>query len=192
MTETVDMPEFDTVQDILDEANKAPYHTVLEVWQQVLAPAEAERSAHITPQWATRITTSYNGVALYDMVDFRDLYFDKVLEFAGILDDEIATDDECLNLTSPEEDVEHNGHHYLNVLINWQKAFLQWELDWDCMSDTAAVEIAAMSEVHRMFFDQNGFIALLDQIKFEFTDADRDLLADILQEMKDSAKAREV
>jgi len=37
-----------------------------------------------------------------------------------------------------------------------------------------------------MFFDQNGLTALLDQIKFEFSDQDRDLLAAELQELRES------
>ncbi|MGV0949424.1 MAG: hypothetical protein ACOYB3_02040 [Azonexus sp.] len=185
MTET-QLPEFDTVQDILDEANAAPYHTILEVWREVLKPARTERTAKITPQWANRIVSTYRGLEFADMVKFRDHYFDKIAELEDILLGEIETDDECLNVTKPEEDVENNSHHYINVLTNWQKTFLSWELDWDCTDDCAAAELAAISEVHRMFFDQNGITALLDQIKFEFSDNDRDLLAAELQELRDS------
>ena len=180
------MPEFDTVQDILDEANKAPYHSILEVWREVLAPAHKERKTKITPQWANRICTMYRELAFADMLEFRDRYFDKIAELETILLVEIESDDECLNVTSPEEDVEHNNHHYLNILIDWQRAFLSWELAWDCADPDAAIELAAISEVHRMFFDQNGLTALLDQIKFEFTDDDRDLLAASLQELRDA------
>lgn len=178
------MPEFETVQDILDEANSANYHTILEVWREVLKPACTERTKRITPQWANRICTTYREIAFADMLGFRDRYFDKIAELESILLGEIETDDECLNLTTPEEDVEHNSHHYLNVLINWQKAFLSWELAWDCADPDASIELAAISEVHRMFFDQNGLTALLDQIKFEFTDADRDLLAAELNDLR--------
>ena len=181
-TETTDL----TVQDILEEAGQAGYHTILEVWQQVLKPAEVEKTKKITPQYANRICTTYNGVQFKDMVDFRDRYFSKILQLASILDLEIATDDECFNLVTPEEDVEHNNTHYLNVLTDWQKAFLQWELDWETTDPSASIELAAISEVHRMFFDQNGLTSLLDQIKFEFTDDDRDLLAAALQELREA------
>lgn len=185
MTDTT-LPEFDTVQDILDEANAAPYHSILEVWREVLKPARTERLAKITPQWANRICTTYREVNFDDMLEFRDRYFDKIAELEDILAGEIESDDECLNVTKPEEDVEHNSHHYLNVLTNWQKTFLTWELEWDCADTDASIELAAISEVHRMFFDQNGITALLDQIKFEFSDNDRDLLAAELQELRDS------
>lgn len=181
-TETTDL----TVQDILEEAGQATYHTILQVWQEVLKPAEAEKSKRITPQYANRICTTYNGLQFADMLEFRDRYFSKILQLASILDIEIATDDECLKLISPEEDIEHNSVHYLNVLTDWQKAFLQWELDWDCADPAAPIELAAISEVHRMFFDQNGLTALLDQIKFEFTDDDRDLLSAALQELREA------
>jgi hypothetical protein len=178
------LPEFDTVQDILDEANAAPYHSILEIWREVLVPSFTERKKKITPQWANRIVTTYNGVVFSDMHYFRDRYFDKIEELFTILVTEIEGDDECLNVTTPEEDVEANTHHYLNVLTNWQKAFLQWELDWTPAADDAGVELAVISEVHRMFFDQNGLTALLDQIRFEFTDADRDLLAAELNDLR--------
>jgi hypothetical protein len=178
------LPEFDTVQDILDEANSAPYHTILEVWREVLKPARAERLKKITPQWANRIVTTYNGLSFADMLEFRERYFGKIGELEEILLAEIDTDDECLNVTSPEEDVEANSSHYMNVLINWQKAFLTWELAWECADPDASIELAAISEVHRMFFDPNGLTALLDQIKFEFTDADRDLLAAELNDLR--------
>jgi hypothetical protein len=180
------MPEFDTVEDILEQANNVPYHTILEVWREVLKPAHTERTKKITPQWANRIVTTYTGVAFSDMHYFRDRYFDKIAELEKVLLTEIELDDECLNVTSPEEDVEHNSHHYINVLTDWQKTFLTWELEWSAAASDAAVELAAISEVHRMFFDQNGLTALLDQIKFEFSDADRDLLAAELQDLRDA------
>lgn len=185
MTDTT-LPEFDTVEDILEQANAAPYHTILEVWREVLKPAHTERLKKITPQWANRICTNYRELNFADMLEFRDRYFDKIHELEDVLAAEIETDDECLNLTTPEEDAEHNGHHYLNVLTNWQKTFLTWELEWDCADPDASIELAAISEVHRMFFDQNGLTALLDQIQFQFTDADRDLLAAELQDLRDS------
>jgi hypothetical protein len=186
MTETT-MPEFDTVEDLVaDAAQNVAYHTILEVWREVLKPARVERTKKITPQWANRIVTTYQGLGFADMEDFRDLYFDKIGELEDILAGEIESDDECLNVTTPEEDVEHNGAHYFNVLINWQKTFLTWELEWHPADDLAGVELAAISEVHRMFFDSNGLTALLDQIKFEFTDDDRDLLAAELNALREA------
>jgi hypothetical protein len=186
VTETT-MPEFETVDDLMaDAAENAGYHTILEVWREVLAPAKDEAKKKITPQWANRIVTTYSSMFFGDMGDFRDRYFGKIADLEDILLDEIHSDDECLNMTTPEEDAKENAFHYLNVLINWQKAFLSWELDWDFAAHDAHAELAAISEVHRMFFDPNGLTALLDQIKFEFTDNDRDLLAAELEDLRAS------
>lgn len=174
-----------TVQDILDEANQVQYHAILEIWREVLKTGETERNNKITPQWANRICTSYREINFADMPRFRDAYFDKIAELVAILNIEIASDDECLNVMSAEEDVQNNGAHYMNMLIEWQKSFLLWELEWDPTNEDAAIELAAISEVHRMFFDQNGITALLDQIQFQVTDSDRELLAGILQELKE-------
>lgn len=173
-----------TVDDVIEEASKAPYHTILEIWRSVLIPANKEMNAPITPQWANRIVTTYQEIRFQDMQSFKTAYFSKVLDLADILDEEIATDTECLNLTSAEEDREANAFHYLNVLIQWQKQFLLWELEWSPDLPTAAVEIAAMSEVHKMFFGEQGLLGLLDQIKFEFTDEHKGLLVTILEETR--------
>lgn len=177
-----------TVDDIIAEANKAEYHTILEVWREVLKPAASERVKRITPQWATRIVNSYSRISYYDMPAFRDLYFGKILHLATLLEDEIATDDECLNLTSAEEDAEHNSNHYLNVLFAWQMQFMQWEIEWDSTSSEAALEVAALAEVHKMFFDPQGITALLDQINFQFTDTDRDTLGELLAGLIENAE----
>ncbi len=179
-----------TVEDILSEANEAAYHTILELWRGILAPAEAEKKRRITPQWANRIVSTFTGVDFSDMPAYRDLYFDRLKVLADILDVEIASDDECLKHFTAEEDVEHNGRHYINVLITWQKQFMQWELEWEVTSPEAAIDLATLSEVHKMFFDSNGVTNLLDQIKFVFTDADRELLAEELAALVDQSQER--
>jgi hypothetical protein len=180
----------ETFEDITAEAGKAPYYTILEVWRAVLHPAAGEKLSRITPQWANRIVNTFQGIKLSDMPRFRDKYFELILELGLALDEEIDGDDECLKHTSAEEDVEHNTGHYLNVLFTWQRIILQRELDWECTSHDAAIELAVLSEVHKMFFSENGLTALLDQINFEFTDSDRQLLASELADMQNTQEGR--
>lgn len=182
MTENVDAEL--TVEDILAEAEDTDYHTILQVWTAVLKSSEDVRTERITPQWANRIINAHAQILFEDMPHFRDLYYDKIDQLREVLQAEIDTDDECLNYASPEEDVEHNSIHYLNVIINWQKVILSWELDWDCTHVDAPLELASIVEVHKMFFDQTGLTSLLDNIKFEFSDEHRELLTLELEEMK--------
>lgn len=175
-----------TVEDILAESENAAYHTVLEMWREVLKPATREASSKITPQWANRICSSYRELQFRDMPAFRDTYFERITTLADVLDVEIDSDDECLNMESADEDVEHNGRHYLNLLVDWQKLFLTWELEWECTDPNAAVDLAVIAEVHRMFFDNTGLTSLLDSINFEVSDADRDMLAAALEELRTS------
>ena len=90
-----------------------------------------------------------------------------------------------LNAVVAEEDLEVNGTRYKQLLIDWQKAFMLWELDWAPLLQDAAMQIAAISEVHKMFFDQGGLVSLLDQINFTMTDEDTAELAAELQALKD-------
>ena len=191
MTETNEVETELTVEDILAQAAEAPYHTILQVWREVLKPAAAESLKRITPQWATKIVARYSGITYADMPAFRDYYFTSIIALGWILEEEIAGDDECLKYATAEEDVEHNTHHYLSVLINWQLQFLQWELEWEPTDPHAAVKIAALGEVHQMFFGPEALTALLDQINFEFTDDDRALMSNALQSLVESANGEE-
>lgn len=176
----------DELKDLVADAEDTSYHTILEIWRAVLAPAQTERLKPITPQWAGRICGAYREINYADMPAYRDLYFDRVLEFARVLDLQIAEDDECLNRESAEEDAEHNATHYRQLILNWQQVLLDWELDWDCTAPTAAIELAAISEVHKMFFSEQGLTSLLDNIPFQFTDDDRDMLSAALTEYRAS------
>jgi hypothetical protein len=172
---------------IAPDGQQPDFHPILQVWREVLKPAQAELNAPITPQWATRIIGGHLHLTFKDMLDFRELFFGKLAKLEQILLDEIATDDDCLSYTTPEEDVEENSGHYLNLLRDWQIQFLRWEMAWDCQDPLAAVELAATSEVHRMFFSQTGIATFLDNIKFEFTDQDQANLAEALEAVRDEA-----
>lgn len=162
------------------------YHPILQVWREILKPAADEAQHKVTPQYASRITQSYQELCFSDMEDFRDAYFGKVLALAEELDAEITTLDEPFEaITTPEEDCEAYSQHYKNLLREWQLCLLRWEMDWDCMSPHAAVELAAISEVHKMFFGPQGLTAFLDNIKFEFTESDQAELAEALEAYKE-------
>lgn len=160
------------------------FHPVLEVWREVLKPAALEAQKKVTPQWASRMVASYSCLTFADMNQMRDRYFGKIAQLAAIVDLEIATDSDCLSYDKPEDDAAENAAHYKNILLQWQLQFLQWELEWDTVDPHAAVELAAISEVHKMFFGQTGLTAFLDNIKFEYTEADQADLADALYELR--------
>lgn len=192
------MPEL-SEQDIADleklnegfESGEIPtptYHTILHVWREILAPIDTERSKAPTARWCSTMLGRYSGLTFADMGVVQDLYFSRLDQLRNQLLDEIAEDDECLNYTTAEEDVEHNGHHYQNLLLNWQKSVLQWELEWAHDDETAAAQLAAMGEVHQMFFGQTGLVALLDQIGFELTESDTEVMHTALDELRGSGE----
>ena len=170
--------------DFIDHGDLPSYHTVLEVWREVLKPHHDEKTKKVTPQWASRITASYRELDFADMDDFRDRYFAKLTELEKILLLEIESDPEALSYTSPEEDAATNHHHYMNLLMLWQQSLLGWEMAWTCTDESAPVELAAISEVHKMFFAEQGLTAFLENIQLVFTDDDQQMLADALLEMR--------
>jgi hypothetical protein len=180
--EPIETIEFDDVPDDLSglgEAQpEAPYRTLLELWRAILEPAAAGemRKEPISPQWATKMVTTYPGIGFADVEAVHHGVFDLAAELAGILDNEIASDDECLKKASAEEDATENSRHYKDILAGWQVHLIQEELAWRPSDRTAAVDLAVMSEVQQMFLGEMGLAAHLDQIGFEFNDADKEEL----------------
>jgi hypothetical protein len=183
-----------TTQDQMDLAalgvttgDEPEFHPILESWRELLKPAKDEADAKITPQYANRIVQTYSDITFSEMNHFRDLYYARILELEQVLLDVIASDDQCLLVTSPEEDKEKNSRHYKTLLLEWQKHFLLWELSWDTMDEDAGVQIGVFGELHKMFFGDVSVTAHLQNIQFEFTDQDRAEVAVALQEVKDGA-----
>ena len=185
MTDRTDNAEL-TVEDILGEAQQAIFNPILRVWQEIIQGSQAVRKERINPQWARRTVTAHPHVYFQDMPDYAEVYYAKIDQLAQALQAEIESDDECLNTTSAQEDVEQNTVHYTNVIFTWQKIILSWELDWDCSSALAAVELAAIIEVHKMFFGDVGMVSLLDQINFEFSDVVQEQLFLEMEELKEN------
>jgi hypothetical protein len=176
----------EAIEDFIGEPVGEPdnYHPILEVWRAVLEPARGQRDVKVTPAWANRVIGSYAGVTYADMNNFRDAYFGMVIQMADVLEFEISTDDECLNNFTPEDDLEHNVHHYKNLLRDWQMVLMQRELDWDCESPNAAVEMAVLSEVHKMFFGDTGLTQFLDNIQLQIDETDQAMIRNALDELK--------
>jgi hypothetical protein len=185
--ESIEMSEKDEadLKQLLEEGAEPEFHTVLEVWREVLSNGPELAKEKVTPQWASKIVGTYQGVTFADMEDVQAGYFALIGELAALLDAEIKTDKDCLSYTTAEDDVENNATHYKNLLRDWQLAFLQWELDWDTKDPYAAAQLASISEVHKMFFGQTGLTAYLDNIKLEYTEADQEELGRALIDLRE-------
>ena len=171
-----------TVEDILEDAPNVQPNSILKVWQEVIKGSQVVRKERVNPQWAQRVTSEYRQVFYQDMNDYASLFYDKIDQLLEVLDTEVETDDQCLEFNTPAEDLDHNFTHYVNVIFAWQKVILSWELNWDCSDPDAAIELAAIIEVHKMFFGDVGLVALLDQINFEFPE---DLQVQLFTEMEE-------
>jgi hypothetical protein len=163
------------------------YHPILMVWREILKPARTEALKKVTPQWASRICAQYQQVTFADMNEFRDRYYAKIEELFQMLLDEIASDDNCLVYDTPAEDLAENVSHYKNLLRDWQVRFMAWEVAWDCTAPDAALELAAISEVHKAFFGQTGVTQFLDNIKLELDEEWQAELSAELESMKEGS-----
>ena len=191
-TETIEVP--DDVSELTGEGHEpAKYRTLLEIWRAILEPAVSGemRKDPISPQWATKMVTTYPGVSFADVDAIHHGVFDMSAKLAAILDEEIASDDECLKKATAEEDAQENGGHYRALLAGWQIHLLQVELAWRPTSPKAAVELAILSEVQQMFLGQTGLVAHLDTIGFQFEEADQQDLQQKLLDARNEALGTE-
>lgn len=162
------------------------YHTLLQIWRDVLNGSRDAISRTVTPNWAVRMTTAYPQIAVQEMNIYRDAYFAKIEQLEEILLFEIETDPLCLQHTTREDDLEKNRLHYVNLIKDWQLAILAWEMEWDCTTEDAHIQIGAISEAHKFFFGPTGITGFLDQIGFQHTESDQEELFDLFNELREA------
>lgn len=172
----------ETVEDI--SSLPTEYNTVLRVWQEILSPAGDLVEEPITPKWALYIVNTYPEMTFNKVELFQKTFYGLLEELGGILQEIIDGNKDCLKVADAEEDLEENRQIYLQVIEAWQVALRQRELAWDSNSTTAAEQLAAISEVDRLVFGQEGFINYLDSIKLEVTEAEQQYLTDLLNEQE--------
>lgn len=184
VVETIEFPEAEQAEEFVPP--QPNFHPILKVWKEVLSNAEAESKKNPSPTWCQGIVGNYIGLSFADCLDVRDLYFELLNDQYLVLLAEIETDPDCLSYSTPEEDLENNTVHYLNLITAWTSVFLRYELAWDCQDPQAAARIAALSEVHKMYLGNTGLTQHLDNIRFQFTETDganmREVLDAILAE----------
>lgn len=169
----------------LDSQPELEYHSVLQVWQTVLESADRPDNRHMTPKWAMAIISQYVGIGFADLPDYVETYFDLLSEMTVVVNDVILLDDDCFKVTNATEDVEANRSNFLAILRDWQLLLLTRELEWDPTDPFAAVQIAALSEIQKLFFGQTGLTGHLEAIKLEVTEEDQIELATVLEERRD-------
>ena len=184
-SQPVETIEYDIPDDLSDLGEATPpekYRTLLEIWRAVLEPATSGEmvAEPIAPQWAVKMVTTYPGVGFADVDAIHTGVFEFAAELAQILEDEIASDDECLKKASATEDAEENARHYKDLLAKWQIHIMEEELAWRPAHRDAATTLAILSEVQQMFLGETGLVAHLEQIGFQFDDDDKQELQDHL------------
>lgn len=170
---------------LLGEAAEATYNPVLRIWKEILSEDNRSHGARVTIPWSNGVCSKYVGMTYALMPAFVERYFQIMGDLAALLTEEIASDDDCLDWHSIDEDKEENAGHYRALLTSWQKRLLTWEMGWDCTHPDASAHVAALGEISGFFFSDNGLTGHLGAIGFEFTDADQAALAEELSALQE-------
>jgi hypothetical protein len=192
--EFIELPEELSDQDKQDlesmwgEQDKAVYHSILQVWREVMSPENIESNKGYTMQWAVQICGKYPQMTYGLMPAFHDFYFALLEDLAQQVRDKIEENEDCLKVSNAEEDVAENHQAYKDLLFSWQLRIQEFELKWDPTSETAAAQVAAIAEVQNFFFSDRGLTAHLEVIKLEFTDQDQTELRETLDAQREELK----
>lgn len=188
----------DTIEDLqlpLEETPAAPanYRSVLEMWDKVLEPVFSSALEKPQPGWATGMVRRHVGLTLASTVQLHELFHTRVKELKQILSQAIEAHPDALTVKSADQDLDDNFEIYKQLLMDWQLQYVTWEHTVDLTSDGAAVQIAALSELHTMFFSETGVVAHLSSIGFDqvFTEEHQAELAQALINRAQEINAQE-
>jgi hypothetical protein len=189
-SEHIELPEELTEQDKADlrdlygEQEEATYHSILQVWAEIMKPENIEANKGITMQWSTMICGMYPLMDYGHMQAFHDKYFALLEDAAQRVRDKIADNEDCLSVYNAEEDVAANGTLYKELLFEWQLDLQAVELEWSSSDPDAPATVAALGEVQKFLFGERGLTGHLEVIKLEFTDVDQTELREALDEQR--------
>ena len=158
---------------------QAPSHTLLEVWSGVLDEIEKVQDDKFPIQQAVQLVQRYPEVSFRHVPEYVRSFSDKLREARDILRAEIESDAKCFEHV--EDDAEANRSHYLNILLQWQLMVQDWEHAWDTTNLSAGVEVAAISEAHSFLLGEQGLVAHLGVIDFDFAPEDAEVIIQALQ-----------
>lgn len=162
-----------------DTDGDAPKRTLLEVWREVLSNIEDSRDTRVGPAAANRIIGSWPKMTYGDIPHYHARYHDLLLEMRDILHAEIDAHPDALE--NIDDDAEDNRDRYINLLFEWQKKVIDWELAWDPADPNAAAELAAIADATAFYLGGMGLVDHLTQIKFVF---DEDAQAEMVQRLE--------
>ena len=167
ITELMDMESI-----VNDEGLVRMERTLLELWQAVLSEENiaAGEKEPITIGTALRVISRYPELKYADIPEYMTVYYACLRWFASVLDNEIESNPGCFEHV--EDDAVENKPLYLNLIVLWQQLVLEWEAGWNPLREDAAVLVAAYADARAFVLGQEGMLGHLDQIGFEYSEAD--------------------
>ena len=174
----VETIEFD-FDEAWDDTPAPQKHTLLETWREVLSNIENLEKNKLSMREAGALLQQFPFLIMSDLRRYPPMYWSKMKEMRDIVLVEIESDPEAL--TKVETDAVDNKHHYLNILVGWQRLVRQWEDAWDVGQTRADLEFIAIAQVHAFFLSQNGLVAHLSEIEMEFSQEDAQTVAEAIE-----------
>lgn len=164
-----------TEQDIedletLNEGSPVPkLHTIIEVWQAFLEPADEARDERVGPGYANKIVSTHPKLSYNDVQAYHTRFHDRIIEFRDAFDDALQShlERKADALLHVDDDGEYNGDLYSEVLFRWHVKLETLDRTWDVRSKAAHIDVAVLIDLRAFFIGQMGIVAHLDSIGFD-------------------------
>ena len=144
--------------------------TLLATWKELLSNIEASRDEPISFQLALRVISNWPKISVQEVEEYFDIYHELLLEMRSVFEGVLAAHPKAIKRV--EDDGEVNRDVYIEILTEWQKTALGWELDWEVSSPNAHIVMGAMVDATGFFLGQKGLVAHFDNIGRRFEEAD--------------------
>lgn len=168
----VETIEVDDNGNEMPEIPEPESHSLLEVWRALLSNIESQEAEKISSQQAFKLLQAYPFLKMQELPQYSWGFYSCLKMYRDILDEEIATDPECFKHNEPADDAEYNRHHYLNLLVQWQKLAKSWQDDWNAADNDSHIWLASYADSQNFIMGEKGIVTLLDQIPFSYTEDD--------------------
>lgn len=161
------------------------YHSILEVWRNMLDPEHQDRGRAPTPDWCAVLIARWPFLRFADCGIVQAEYFRIFDNVHAVLAQVFEDNPQAFEAETREEDIE-NKELYVFLLKEFQKALFVTQSEWSFDDPEAGAKMAALGEAQQQILGKDGLASYLGVIGLPFTQEEQDAMNQELTEFRES------
>lgn len=163
------------------KAEPTSQRTVLEIWQEILSNIENFENEDLGPEEVLALLAGRPSLKVEEIWEYLKRYYGLLKEYRGALDEEIASDPDCLKHHG-DADLEENRHHYLNMLLLWNLLAQHVGDEWSWHNSAPLAKAYALVDARAFVLGENGLVAHLGVLGLQLDEDERQNIETALNE----------